>query len=410
VRIDDIAEETAFSIVSNKARSALTILGIVVGIASVIVMVSIGQGSKQSITSSISSAGSNLVMVMPGFGGGGGGGGFVRGARGAGTSLTLEDANAIAQLPGVATVSKEASSRQQVIGSGSNNTNTQIQGVTPAYATVRSVSVADGSFITDENVAGAARVAVLGPTARDDLFGANASNVVGQSVRINGIKFRVIGITVSKGGSGFNNQDDVVYAPLTTVQQNLTGSKSLSTISISAASAAQVDVVKQEVTTLLLQRHNIASASNADFNVLSQADIAATASTITNTLTILLASIAGISLFVGGIGIMNMMLTAVTERTREIGLRKAVGARRSDISMQFLAESVALTFIGGVIGVAVGFGFAFVIKHFFSINTSVSLFSVLLASGVSIAIGVIFGYYPAVRASGMNPVEALRYQ
>jgi putative ABC transport system permease protein len=407
MRLDDIAEETIFSITSNKARSALTILGIVVGIASVIVMVSIGQGTKTSITSSIESAGSNLIMVMPGFGGGGG---FVRGARGAGTSLTEDDADAIAKLPGVKEVSKEASSRQQVIGSGSNNTNTQVQGVTPAYSTVRNVTIAEGEFITEADVDSAARAAVLGPTARDDLFGENAGSVIGQTIRVNGIRFKIVGITASKGGSGFSNQDDVIYAPLTTVQQRLNGSKSLSTMGVSAQTANDVTNVKNSVTTLLLEQHNITDSSNADFNVMSQSDIAATASTVTNTLTILLGSIAGISLLVGGIGIMNMMLTAVTERTREIGLRKAVGARRSDISAQFLAESVALTFLGGVIGVSVGFGLAFVLTQFFSISTTVTLWSVLLAAGVSIVIGVVFGYYPAFRASAMNPVEALRYQ
>jgi len=407
MRLDDIAEETAFSVTSNKARSALTILGIVVGIASVIVMVSIGQGTKTSITSSIESAGSNLIMVMPGFGGGGG---FVRGARGAGTSLTEDDADAIAKLPGVKAVSKEASTRQQVIGTGSNNTNTQIQGATPEYQTVRNVTIAEGEFITQADVDSAARVAVLGPTARDDLFGENAGNVVGQTLRINGITFKIVGVTASKGGSGFSNQDDVIYAPLTTVQQRLLGSTRLSTMGVSADNADDVSTVKDSITTLLLERHNITDSSSADFNVMSQSDIAATASTVTNTLTVLLGSIASISLLVGGIGIMNMMLTSVTERTREIGLRKAVGARRSDITSQFLAESVALTFLGGVIGVALGFGTAFVLEQFFSVSTTVTLGSVLLASGVSIAIGVVFGYYPALRASGMNPVEALRYQ
>jgi putative ABC transport system permease protein len=272
------------------------------------------------------------------------------------------------------------------------------------------VTVAEGNFITQADVDSAARIAVLGPTARDDLFGQNATNVIGQYVRINGVRFKVVGITASKGGSGFSNQDDVIYAPLTTVQQRLLGSKSLSTLGVSATSAGQVDTVKNEITQLLLQRHNIANASNADFNVLSQTDIAATASTVTNTLTVLLGGIAGISLIVGGIGIMDMMLTAVTERTREIGLRKAVGARRSDISAQFLAESVTLTFLGGVIGVAFGIGVAFVMRQFFSISTTVMLWSVLLAAGVSIAIGVVFGYYPAFRAAAMNPVEALRYQ
>jgi putative ABC transport system permease protein len=409
MRIDDVVEETAFSVSSNKVRSALTILGIVVGIASVIVMVAIGQGAQASITNSIAQAGSNLIMVMPGFGGGGGGGGGVRGARGTALSLTEGDAQAISgQVSGVAGVSQERSSRQQVIA-GANNTNTSIMGATPVYEAVHSIQIAEGSFISADNVASVARVAVLGPTTRDDLFGVGA-NAIGQRVRINGIDFRVIGVTVAKGGSGFNNQDDIIYAPLTTVQQLLVGDSHLSQISVQAANANDMTSVQDQITTLLLSRHKISDPTAADFNVLSQSDIAATASTITGTFTIVLASIAGISLLVGGIGIMNMMLTAVTERTREIGLRKAVGARRSDISVQFLAESVALTFLGGLIGVFLGFAVSWGLQKFAGVTTQVSMSSVLLAAGVSVGIGVVFGYYPALRASGMNPVEALRYQ
>lgn len=407
MRLDDVIEETAYSVSSNKVRSALTILGIVVGIASVIVMVAIGQGAQASITSSIESAGSNLIMVMPGFGGASGPG--VRAARGGAQSLSVADAQAIERdVQGVAEVSQELSSRQQVVA-GANNTNTQIQGVTPEYATVHSTTVAEGVFLRPEDVASVGRVAVIGPTTRDDLFGTGAS-AVGQSMTINGIRFKVIGVTQSKGGSGFGNQDDVIFVPLTSQQQLLAGDTYLSQISVQAADASQMAAVQQGVTELLLQRHDIADATQADFNVLSQSDIAATASTITGTFTVVLASIAGISLLVGGIGIMNMMLTAVTERTREIGLRKAVGARRSDISVQFLAESVALTFIGGLVGVLLGVGVSLGLTQFTGISTSVSGGSVLLAAGVSIGIGVVFGYYPALRASGMNPVEALRYQ
>ena len=406
MRLDDVIEETAFSVSSNRVRSALTILGIVVGIASVIVMVAIGQGAQASITNSISQAGSNLIMVMPGFGAAGG---AVRGARGGGTTLTEEDASAIRSISGVDAVSEERSSRQQVVA-GANNTNTQIMGATPAYATVHSVQIAEGAFIQPDNVASVARVAVLGPTTRDDLFGVGATNVIGQRIRVNGIDFRVAGVTVSKGGSGFNNTDDMIYVPLTAVQQLLAGDTHLSEISVQAASASQITAIEDQITTVLLSRHKISDPTQADFNVLSQSDIAATASTITGTFTIVLASIAGISLLVGGIGIMNMMLTAVTERTREIGLRKAVGARRADISVQFLAESVALTFLGGVIGVLLGFGVSFAVTQFAGVNTQVAMSSVLLAAGVSIGIGVVFGYYPALRASGMNPVEALRYQ
>ena len=247
MRLADVAEETAFSVSSNKVRSALTILGIVVGIASVIVMVAIGQGAQASITNSIAQAGSNLVMVMPGFGAGSGAG--VRGARGAALTLTEEDAQAVSsQVSGVSAVSMERSTREQVIA-GANNTNTTIMGCTPIYSTVHSLQVDQGQFVSADNVASVARVAVLGPTTRDDLFGVGATNVLGQRIRINGIDFQVIGVTVAKGGSGFNNVDDEIYVPLTTAQQILIGDTHLSEISVQASSANQITSVESQITT-----------------------------------------------------------------------------------------------------------------------------------------------------------------
>jgi len=406
VRLDDIAQETAFSISANKVRSALTVLGIVVGIASVIVMIAVGKGAESAISSSISQAGSNLVIVMPGFGAGSGG---ARGARGGALTLTTEDASAIReQVSGVANVSEERASRQQVVA-GANNTNTSVMGAGDAYATVHNLQVAEGAFVSSGQVSSTARVAVLGPTTRDDLFGPGAT-AVGQRVRINGIQFLVIGVTVSKGGTGLGNTDDAVYIPLSTAQQLVVGDAFLSQISIQAQSAEAVATVKQGAASLLAGRHHVTVPSQADFTVLTQEDIAATATTVTDTFTTVLASIAGISLLVGGIGIMNMMLTAVTERTREIGLRRAVGARRGDIAEQFLAESIALTCIGGFLGVVLGVGVSWALTAFGGIATRVSAPSVALAAGVSIAIGVAFGYYPSRRAAAMNPVEALRYQ
>jgi putative ABC transport system permease protein len=406
--ISDLFQETYAALFVNKARSGLTILGIVIGIGSVIAMISVGQGATGSIQSSIESLGSNLVMIMPSFQRNIGS--QVSFGRGSAQTLTQEDAEAIQQEITLAkAVAPELSSRYQVTAKG-KNTNTQVLGTTAEYSSVRNVEIGEGSFISEQNVKSLSKVAVLGLTARDDLFGENATNVVGKTIRIKGIEFKIIGITKAKGGSGFGSQDDRIIIPVSTAQRFLVGSNYLSTINVQAINQASMTMIQEQITSLLLNRHNISNPELADFTIMNQADIISSASSITNTLTILLGSIAGISLIVGGIGIMNMMLTTVTERTREIGLRKAIGAKRKDINMQFLAEAVILTFIGGVIGLFVGWLASLAISKFGGINTSISLLSVILAFGVSGAIGIIFGYYPARRASRLNPIEALRYE
>jgi putative ABC transport system permease protein len=403
----DLLHETYSALSANKARSGLTMLGIIIGIASVIAMTAIGQGAQNSVSSSIQSMGANLLMIMPGatrsFGGPSGG-------RGGAQTLTVPDADAIAtQVSNVVSVVREVSSRQQVIAA-STNTNTTILGAEPDYLSVRNVAIDEGNFISDQNVTDGAKVAVLGPTTRDDLFGVGATGVIGQIIRIKGMEFTIVGTMVAKGGSGFSNADDMIYIPYTTAQRYLSGNKYLSEIDVQATSSDASTQVQNDITTLLLTRHNIADPTKADFNVLNEASIIATASSVTGTFTTLLAAVAGISLVVGGIGIMNMMLTTVTERTREIGLRKAIGAKKSDINKQFLVEAIMLTGIGGMIGVILGWLIAFGVTYFGILQASVSVSSIILAFCVSAAIGIIFGYYPARRAAQLNPIDALRYE
>jgi putative ABC transport system permease protein len=404
----DILHETLSALTANKARTSLTMLGIIIGISSVIIMVSIGQGATNSITSSIQSIGANLITVSPGaarsFGYGPSSG------RGSAKTLTVEDVAAISsQVANISAVSPEVSGRYQITAKGTN-TNTSVIGSKPAYITVHNVQIADGTFITDQHVQNRSKVAVLGPTTVSDLFG-DGAEAVGKTIRVNGMEFKVIGVTVSKGSSGMNNQDDMIYIPLSTAQLFLLGSSSyVTSLSISANSSDVMTQIQTDVTALLTTRHKIKDTASLDFNVQNLADIVSTASSITTILTYLLAAVAGISLVVGGIGIMNMMLTTVTERTKEIGLRKAIGAKRRDISIQFLMEAVALTVLGGIIGISFGWLVAYAITLLGILQTSVSLYSVLLAFGVSTAIGIVFGYYPARRAAGLNPIDALRYE
>ncbi|MFA6304409.1 MAG: ABC transporter permease [Patescibacteria group bacterium] len=403
MKTEDIFQETFSALLANKVRSGLTILGIVIGIASVIAMVAIGQGASSNIQSSIEGLGSNLLTVSPGAAQAGSG--FVSSGRGGAQTLKNGDAEALRDLDGVAAVSPEYQSRFQIVAPG-YNTNSTVIGATAGYAEVRNVTIDRGSFLTSSHESAISKVAVVGPTAAVDLFGEGV-DPVGKTIRIKGVNFKVIGILKAIGGSGFFNPDEAVLVPLSTMHKILAGVEHLSNISIKVITKEQMSLVQERATALLLSRHKVVEA---DFSVVSQADILGALTSVTNTFTFFLASIAGISLLVGGIGIMNMMLTAVTERTREIGLRKAIGARKRDISTQFLIEAIMLTFFGGAVGVILGSLTASLVTRFSGIATTISLQSVLLAFGVSAFIGILFGYYPAARAAGLRPIEALRYE
>ena len=399
--------ESLSTLALNKMRTGLAMLGVVIGIGSVIALISLGQSSQRSVEVQIQSLGSNLLTVSPGSLTSGG----IRGTSGGVTTLTYSDAKAIANSPQVTTVknvSAEYSGNAQIVA-GRNNTNTRVTGITPEYSSVRNVAVTSGSFISQRNVDGMSKVTVLGPQTAADLFGENI-DPVGKAIRINKISFNVIGVTESKGGSGFMNQDDQVFVPLTTAQKLLFGVDYLNTISIEALNQEVMAQARDQIGYFLLERHKIKDPQNADFSIMSQEDILGTVAQVTSTFTALLSGIAAISLVVGGIGIMNIMLVTVTERTREIGLRKALGAKRKTITAQFLLEAVVITFIGGLIGVILGIGLSYVISNSMSLSFALSFSSILLAFGVSASIGVLFGWYPARKAANLQPIEALRYE
>ncbi len=405
--------ESLQSLSSNKLRSALTVLGIVIGVAAVIAMLAIGQGAQQSITNQSESIGTNLIYVSPGASRQGG----VVSAAGTAGTLTLDDAAALQQIPGVVAVAPEVDGRAQIVYQG-QNLNTRLLGITPDYQTLSNLSMASGDFISQDNVIANSSVIVLGNAVATNLFG-DPNSAVGQTITVNRQPFRVAGVLNPKGGTGFLNQDDQVFVPLTTAQHRLTGNNTfrganvISVINVQASSPNAVNQVMTDVTNVMRQQHNTAQGTD-DFSVTSQQSVLATATQITNLLSIFLGGIAGISLLVGGIGIMNIMLTTVSERTREIGVRKAIGARRKDIMTQFLIEAMTLSLLGGFIGVALGWIIAQIIGRIqlggSAITPVVSLDSILLATLFSMAVGLFFGIYPAARAASLQPVEALRYE
>ncbi len=390
----------------NKMRTGLAILGIIIGIGSVITLISLGQGSQKSIEDQIQSLGSNLLTVSPSRQSSGG----IMGQFGGGTSLVLADAKAIEEKLTKTTVNKvspEYSSRSQVIA-GRNNTNVSVVGIYPQYSEIKKITMEKGVFISKQDVNLMAKVAVLGPTTAVDLF--EEINPIGKTIKIGTQTLRVIGVTKSKGGSGFNNPDDMVYVPLTTAQKQIFGKNNLTSISVEAKSKEVMVQAQDEIGYLLLDQHKLNGPADADFIIMSQSDLLNTVSQVTGTLTALLGGIAAISLLVGGIGIMNIMLVTVTERTREIGLRKALGAKKKTIITQFLIESILLTFTGGVFGMFFGLVTSFLISKIMNLTYVISFSSIALAIGVSSLIGIIFGLYPARKAANLQPIEALRYE
>jgi putative ABC transport system permease protein len=396
------------SLSANKLRAGLTILGIVIGVGAVIAMVSIGRGAQSTITESINGIGTNLVFVFRG------GSEDVRNPK----PITLEDAAAIAdrfQAPSVMEVAPVIQDSGKVTF-GRESTTTTITGVTPDYASVRKYNLTEGEFINQEQMLGRASVVLLGSVVADKLFG-RQEGLVGETVRIEGQPFRVIGVLESKGGSGFSNADNQVMVPFSTAQERLIHhnvSDQVDLLLVEAVSPKEVPAASDEVAQILRTRHRTAIGAD-DFTILTQQDFLSTASTITNVLTIFLGGVAAISLLVGGIGIMNIMLVSVTERTREIGLRKAVGAHKVDIMVQFLAESAVLSLVGGVIGIILGYSIAIIVSQIAKANNaaitpSIGIDIILIATLFSTAVGLFFGLYPANRAANLEPVEALRYE
>jgi putative ABC transport system permease protein len=392
-------------VAANKLRSGLTILGLTIGVAAVIVLVAVGNGSKRQVQAGIDALGTNVLVVQTQAGPGGPGA-----ASAGGFTLTRKDAEALQDTfnaPDVKSVSPVVTATGTTLVAGSvSYSPSSLVGTTPSYADARDYEVASGQMFTQGDVSKHAHKVVIGPTVAENLF--SGQNPIGQSIRIDGTSFQVIGVTTSKGSNGVQDQDDVVLAPLTAIQDTVSGYTSLSSITVQATSASRLDAAQAEVTAILEDRHDVSDPSNPGFQVTNQGSVRAASDQSTDVFTTLLGAVAAISLLVGGIGVMNIMLVSVTERTREIGIRKAIGAQRADILKQFLVEAMLVSVVGGLVGVALG-----ILTSRFTIagvQPVLAMYSVALAFGAAVLCGLFFGTYPAARAARMRPVEALRFE
>lgn len=390
---------------ANKLRAMLTMLGIIIGVGAVIAMVSIGMGVRDKVESSIAGLGSNLLVITPGAATAGG----PRQAAGSGLTLNAKDAEAIArEISGVNLVAPAVSRQYQVVF-GNQNWTTTVQGTTPEMLGVRSFTIQEGAFFSNQDIETRARVAVLGKTVSDSLFG--GISPIGQTIRINKSPFRVVGVLEGKGQSaGGGDQDDTVMIPLTTAQERLMGITYVQNINVQATGTDVINQAQEDITALLRSRHKLAVTAPDDFTVRNMVAVMATADATTGMITLLLGIVAGLSLLVGGIGIMNIMLVSVTERTREIGIRKALGARHYNILLQFLIEAVVISVAGGLLGIALGIGSAYVISLLAGWKTIISSLAIVAAFGFSVMIGLFFGIYPARKAALLDPIDALRYE